>query len=149
MDALCHEVASGLGSIAQVEREHRRGSSSELLRGKQLPSDELRHDIGKGDGDAVHVLLGRSGSQEGGELALKPPIVDVEELVAPRGAGLRCVQLQFLKRLGDRVEAGEVERLDGVRSLHQLSLHRDDEAHVHAWDPADAVVGHPKPGDDV
>ena len=58
---------------------------------------------------------------------LQPPIIEVEELVAPRGLGLQCVQLQLLKRLGDRVEAGGVERLDGGRNLHQLSLRHNDE----------------------
>ena len=85
----------------------------------------------------AQVLPGRSGSQEGAELALYPPIVEAEELVAPGGAGLRCVQLQLLKCLGDRVEAGGVERLDDDGSPHQLSLCRGDkvqvpEAHVRA-----------------
>ena len=68
--------------------------------------------------------------------------------------GLRCVQLQLLKCLGDRVEAGGVERLDGDRSLHQLSPCRDNEvqipkAHVHARDPANVVTSHPRPDVDV
>ena len=42
-------------------------------------------------------------------------------MVAPGGVGLRCVQLQLLKHLGDRVEADGVERLDDDGSLHQLS----------------------------
>jgi len=41
--------------------------------------------------------------------------------------GLWGMQLQLLKRLGDRIEAGEVERLDGGGSLHQPFLCRDDE----------------------
>ena len=48
-------------------------------------------------------------------------------MVAPEGMGLRCVQLQLLKCLGDRVEASGVERLDDDGSPHQLSLRRDDE----------------------
>ena len=68
--------------------------------------------------------------------------------------GLRCVQLQLLKRLSDHVEAGGVERSDGGGSYHQLSLHRDDEvwvpeAHVRAQDPADVVTSHSRPGVDV
>ena len=68
--------------------------------------------------------------------------------------GLRCVQLQLLKRLGDRVKAGVVERLDGGGSLRQLSLRCDNEvqvieAHVCIWDPADVVTSHPRPGADV
>ena len=64
------------------------------------------------------------------------------------------MQLQLLKSLGDYVEAGEVARLDSGRSLHQPSLHRDDEvqvleAHVRAWDLADAVTSHPRPDVDV
>ena len=49
------------------------------------------------------------------------------ELATPRGMGLQCMQLQLLKRLGDHIEAGQVERLDGGGSLHQLSFCRDDE----------------------
>ena len=53
------------------------------------------------------------------------------------------MQLQLLKRLGDRVEAGGVERLDGGGNLRQLSLRRNDEvqvpeAHVHARDLVEA-----------
>ena len=56
--------------------------------------------------------------------------------------------------LGDRVEAGGVERLDGGGNLRQLSLHRNDEvqvpeAHVHARDPADAMTSHLRPDVDV
>ena len=64
------------------------------------------------------------------------------------------MQLQLLKRLGDRVEASGVERLDGDGSLDQPSFRRDDEvqvpkAHVRARDPADVVSSHPRPGVDV
>ena len=60
------------------------------------------------------------------------------------------MQLQLLKRLGDRIEAGEVERLGDGGSLDQPSFCRDDEvqvpkAHVHARDPTDAVTSHPRP----
>ena len=58
---------------------------------------------------------------------LLPPIIEAKELVTPEGIGLWCVQLQLLKCLSDHVEAGGVERLDGDGSLHQLSLHCDDE----------------------
>ena len=44
---------------------------------------------------------------------LHSPILETEELVTSRGMGLLCVQLQLLKGLGDRIEAGGVERLDG------------------------------------
>ena len=68
--------------------------------------------------------------------------------------GLQCVQLRLLKRLGDHVEAGGVERLDDGGSLRQLSLPPDDEvmapeAHVHARDLADIVTNHPRLGVDV
>ena len=68
--------------------------------------------------------------------------------------GLRCVQLQLLKRLDDCVEAGGVERSDGGGSHCQLSLRRDDEvqvpeAHVCARDPAEVVASHPRSGVDV
>ena len=64
------------------------------------------------------------------------------------------MQLQLLKCLDDRIEAGGVERLDDDGSPHQLSLRRDDEiqvpkAHVHAWDPANIVTSHLRPGLDV
>ena len=44
--------------------------------------------------------------------------------------GLWCMQLQLPKRLGDRVKASGVERLDGGGNLRQLSLHRNDEVQV-------------------
>ena len=64
------------------------------------------------------------------------------------------MQLQLLKRLGDRAEADGVERLDGGENLRQLSLHRNDEvqvpeAHIRTSDPADAVTSHPRPDVDV
>ena len=68
--------------------------------------------------------------------------------------GLRCVQLQLLKCLGDRIEAGGVERLDGDGNLRQLPIHHNDEvlvaeAHVRIQDLADAVTSHPWPDVDV
>ena len=64
------------------------------------------------------------------------------------------MQLQLLKCLGDRIEAGVVERSVGDGSHRQLSLHRDDEvqvseAHVHARGPADVATSHPRHGVDV
>ena len=64
------------------------------------------------------------------------------------------MQLQLLKRLGDRVVADGVERLDGGGNLRQLSLHRNDEvqvpkAHMRAWDPADAMTSNLRPDVDV
>ena len=64
------------------------------------------------------------------------------------------MQLQLLKRLGDRVEASGVERLDGDGSLDQPSFRRDNEvqvpkAHMRTRDPVDIVTGHPRPGVDV
>ena len=87
-------------------------------------------------------------------MVLQPPVVKAEESVAPGDTGLRRVQLQLLKRLDDRVEAGGVERLDGGGSLRQLSLRSDDEvqapeAHVRARDPADAMTRHPRLDVDV
>ena len=68
--------------------------------------------------------------------------------------GLRSVQLQSLKRLGDRVEDGGVERLDNDGSPHQLSLRHDDEvqvpeAHVHARELAGTMTSHSRPDVDV
>ena len=124
---MCHKVANGLCGIAKIKRERCRGAPDEVFRRELFSSDKLCHDIGEREGEVAQVLSERSGSQEGAELAFKPPIVEAEELVAPGGAGLRCVQLQLLKCLGDRVEAGGVERLDGGGSLRQLSLRCDDE----------------------
>lgn len=76
----------------QTERKCHHGALRETFRGERLPSDELRHDVGEGEGEAAHALPGRSGSQEGGELVLKSLIVEVKEPVAPRGTSLRCVQ---------------------------------------------------------
>ena len=64
------------------------------------------------------------------------------------------MQLQLLKRLGDRVEVGGVESLDVSGNLLQLSLRRNDEvqvpeAHVRSRDPADTVTSHPRFGVDV
>ena len=64
------------------------------------------------------------------------------------------MQLQLLKRLGDHVEAGGVERLDSDGKLRQLFLRRNDEvhvpeAHVRARDLADTVTSHPRPDVDV
>ena len=64
------------------------------------------------------------------------------------------MQLQLLKCLGDRIEAGVVERSVGDGSHRQLSLHRDDEvqvpkAHVHTWDLAEVVTSHPRPDVDI
>ena len=52
----------------------------------------------------AQVFSGWLGSQEDGELTFQPPVVKVEELAAPGGMGLWCVQLQLLKRLGNCVE---------------------------------------------
>jgi hypothetical protein len=41
--------------------------------------------------------------------------------------GLMSIQLQLLKSLDDRVEANGGWRLDERDSLHQLSLHGEDE----------------------
>ena len=59
-----------------------------------------------------------------------------------------------MEEIGDRVETGGVERLDGGGNLRQLSLHRNGEvqvpeAHVRARDPADAVITHLRPDVDV
>ena len=56
--------------------------------------------------------------------------------------------------LGDRIKASGEERLDGGGSLHQPSLHRNNEvqvpeAHICAQDPTDAVTSHPRSGVDV
>ena len=68
--ALYHEVTNGPRGIAQTEQEHCRGIPGEVFRGERLPSGKLRHDVGEGEGEAAHILLGRSGSQEGVELVL-------------------------------------------------------------------------------
>ena len=87
--ALRHKVANGLCGIAQTEREHCRGTPDEVFQGEQLSSGKLHHDVGEGEGEVAHILPGRSGSQEGVELALQPPVVEVEDLAALGGVGLR------------------------------------------------------------
>jgi len=113
--------------VVETERERCRGPPDEVFWGEWLSSGKLCHDVGEREGEVAQVLLGRPGSQEGAELALEPPIVEVKESVASGGAGPTCVQLQLLKRLSDCIEASGVERLDGGRSHGQLSLSRDDE----------------------
>ena len=68
--ALYHEVTNGPCGIAQIEWERCWGVLSEIFRGERLPSGKLRHDVGEGEGEAAHILPGRSGSQEGVELTL-------------------------------------------------------------------------------
>ena len=62
--------------------------------------------------------------------------------------------MQLLKCLDDYNEANAVERLDGGRNLRQLSLcHNNEvqvlEAHIRAWDPANAMTSHPRPDVDI
>jgi hypothetical protein len=83
---------------------------------------------------------------------LQPPKVKVEELVTLRGTSLRSAQLQLLKSLDDCVEASGGRGLSGHDSLHQLSLHGDNEvqtpeAHMRTWGPVNSVAGHPKPNE--
>ena len=83
-----------------------------------------------------------------------PPVVEVEELAALGGESLRRTLPQLLERLDDRVEAGGVERVNDDGRPRQLFLRRDDEVqvpevHVCAWDLADAVTSHSRPGVDV
>ena len=68
--ALRHKVANGLCGVAETEREHCWGTPDEVFWGEGLSPGKLRHDIGEREGDVVQVLPGRSGSQEGVELAL-------------------------------------------------------------------------------
>ena len=67
---LRHKVANGLCGVAQTGREHHRGAPNEVFQGERLSFGKLRHDVGEREGDAAQVLPGRSGSQEGTELAL-------------------------------------------------------------------------------
>ena len=90
--ALCHKVANGLCGVAQTEQEHCRGAPDEVFRRELFSSDKLCHDIGEREGEVAQVFSGRSGSQEGAELALYPSVVEAEELATPRGMGLRCMQ---------------------------------------------------------
>jgi hypothetical protein len=117
--ALCHKVANSRHGVAETERKHRRGAPYEVFRREGFPSGEPRHDVGVRKEEAVRVLPGQLGSQGDTELALKPPIVEVD--------------------------GGE--RLDGGVSQCQLSSHRDDEfqvpkAHACVRDPADTVASH-------
>lgn len=68
--ALCHKVANGLCGVAQTEQEHCRDAPDEVFQGERLSSGKLCHDVGEREGEAVHVLLGRLGSQEGTKLTL-------------------------------------------------------------------------------
>ena len=67
--ALRHKMADGLRGIAQTGREHCRGALDKVFRGERLSLSQLCHDISEEEGEVVQVLLGRSGSQEGTELA--------------------------------------------------------------------------------
>ena len=68
--ALRHKVANALCDVAQTEREHCRGAPDEAFQGERLSFDKLHDDVGERKVEAAQVLLGRSGSQEGTELAL-------------------------------------------------------------------------------
>ena len=114
--ALYREVTNGPHGITQTKWECCRGVPGEIFRGERLPSSKLCHDVGEGQGEAAHILPGRSGSQEGIELALQPPIVEAKELVAPRDMGLRCAQLQLLEGFNGCVEYGGARKMDGARS---------------------------------
>ena len=78
----------------------------------------------------AQVLLGRLGSQEDVELALQPSIVEVGELAASGGVGLRRMRPQLLEPLNDRAKAGGVEGLNNDGCPRQLSLRHDDEVQV-------------------
>ena len=56
---LHREVTNGPRGIAHTERERCRGVSGEIFWGERLPSSKLHHDVGKGEGEAAHILLGR------------------------------------------------------------------------------------------
>ena len=68
--ALHHKVANGLYGIAEIKREHCQGALDEVFGGERLASGQLCHDVGEREDKAAQVLSGRSGSQEGAELAL-------------------------------------------------------------------------------
>ena len=68
--ALYREVTNGPCGIAQIKRECCQGISGEIFQGEWLPSGKLCHDIGQGEGEAMHILLGWLRSQEGIELTL-------------------------------------------------------------------------------
>ena len=63
-------VAVGLYGVAETKQERCRGASDEVFRRERLSSSKLCHDIGEREGEVAQVLPGRSGFQEGAELAL-------------------------------------------------------------------------------
>ena len=67
---LRHKVANGLCGVAETRRERCRGASDEVFLREWLSSGKLCHHISEREGEVAQVLLGRSGSQEGTELAL-------------------------------------------------------------------------------
>ena len=66
---MCRKVAISLYGIAETKQERCRGAPDEVFQRERLPSGKLRHDVGEREGEVAQVLLGRSGSQEGTELA--------------------------------------------------------------------------------
>ena len=68
--ALRHKVANGLCGVAETEWEHCRGALDEVFQGERLSFSKLCHDVGEREGEVAQVLLERSGSQEGVDLAL-------------------------------------------------------------------------------
>ena len=119
---MCHKVANSPYGVAETEQKHYRGTPYKVFRREGFPSSEPRHDVGVREREATRVLPGWLGSQGDAELALKPPVVEVD--------------------------GGE--RLDGGVSQCQLSSHCDHEvqvteAHVCARDLADSVASHPWP----
>jgi hypothetical protein len=70
MKALCHETGDSLHSVAQAKRVCRQGILGEDIWGDRLPTDELCHDVGEGEGEGAQVFPRWVRSQIGSELAL-------------------------------------------------------------------------------
>jgi hypothetical protein len=47
-----------LRSVAQIVREHRRGTLGKDVQGEWFSTDELRHDVDEGESEGTQVLLG-------------------------------------------------------------------------------------------
>ena len=62
--ALYPEVTNGPRGIAQTEQERYRGVPGEIFWGERLLFGKLHHDISEGEGEAAHILLGRSGHRK-------------------------------------------------------------------------------------
>ena len=116
-------MARGRRGVAETERKRRRGAPYVSFWRDVSLSRRSRHAVAVGDGEAMLLLPGLPWSVGDIELTPKPLMV-----MAVGG-----------------------KRLDGGVRPCQISSPRDDEIqapemHVCAWDPANVVVSHPRPG---